>query len=78
MSAQDYDDTDMTAEDFEREMAEGAPADVSNAGGRVAAEGGSQWRGVVTASTAVTRSEDVRLTGTQDRTIKGHLELAGT
>lgn len=76
MDVQDYDDTGMTSEEFERAMASGAPADVTNLGGRVAGEG----RGEVakTASSAVTRTETVRLVPTRDTTITGHLELAGT
>lgn len=82
MSAHDYDDTDMTSEEFELAMASGAPADVTNLGGRtvgqwleIAAPGGE---GAMTASSGVTRRETVRLAGTRDTTITGHLELAGT
>lgn len=72
MGAQDYDDTDMTSEEFERAMMSGVDAVVSNAGGPV---GGVSPR---TGSSAVTHEETVQFVRRRDETITGRLELAGT
>lgn len=75
MSAKDYDDTDMTAEEFEEAMAHAVPADVANLGGSAAEP---RIRDFVTGSSAVTRSQELRFAGSRDQTITEHLELAGT
>jgi hypothetical protein len=65
MSESEYDDTDMSPEEFEERMAAAVPT--------------IEWQAEPRASTgasAVTRSEAVRLAGNQ--TITGYLELAGT
>lgn len=76
MSEPEYDDTDMTPEEFESRMDQARPTDVSG----VAVVGSFIIYApdpiVRTGSTGVTRSEQVRFA--RDQTIRGTLELAGT
>lgn len=75
MGAYEYDDTEMTHEEFDEAVQTGAPADVSNVGGRVATVDWDVPRQVSTAASAVTRSETARLAGNQ--TIMTTMVLAG-
>lgn len=77
MSAKDYDDTDMTVEEFEDAMANAVPVDVTNLGGSTA-ESRTHHRDFRTASSAVTKTQELRFPGKRDQTITEHLELAGT
>lgn len=70
----EFDDTDMTAEEFEGRMAAAVPADVSNLGGRLPVDWDAPPK-VLTGSTAVTHSADVRLAGNE--TITRTLAFAG-
>lgn len=77
-SEPDYDDTDMTLEEFDRRMERALPADVTNLGGRTV--GGLAFSPSVpsTGSSAETREETLQLAGWRDQTIRESLELVGT
>jgi hypothetical protein len=73
MDAEEYDETDMTPEEFEEAMAAGTPADVLNLAEHV------MLRRVDTTATAETHNERLSLVGEYTNvTIKERLELAGT
>lgn len=76
MTEPEYDETDMTPEEFEARMARARPVDVSEVAGTTVVFCTGAERGVSTGSTGSTRSEQVRFAGNQ--TIRGTLVLAGT
>ena len=76
MSAADYDDTDMTNEEFESRMANAIPVEVSPVVDRTMTTKRLLDERIATGTGAVTRSGELSFVGTQ--TIRRSLELAGT